>query len=992
MKLIRSKNKKKLSSDRKKEIKIAPRSQVLPNSKQTLSPTVDLDSHNWKVLIVDDEPEVHEITRIVLKGFTFDGKGLELISAYSGEQAREILQNNPHFAAAMIDVVMETEEAGLDLVRFIREEMGLSHIRLIIRTGQPGKAPERFVIDNYDIDDYKEKTDFTNIRMYTMFRSSIKSYRDILTIEKSRLELEQKALGALKQSKKALKKREVFLNTVLDSLTHPFYVIDAANYEITLANQATSNFYNNTRCRTCHAMTHNRNTPCNTAQQPCPLVEMKKTKKPVIVEHIHYDKENTKQIIEVHGFPVLDEQGDLAQMIEYSFDITEKKELEDQLNEALDFQQRIIKYSPIGILIFKENGDCISLNGSAVSMIGGTPDSVRKLNYHNIETWKQSGLYAMVLNTLKDNVSMKFDFSGETLFGKQVDLECFFIPFGKNQLMLMINDISDRKKMEKELKKEIEFNRALADLSRKIISVQSIEEVSMFVLETAKYFTKSPMGYAGYIDPETDHLVSPTLMVDVWDKCRIQEKSYEFSERCGLWGWVLENKRSLYLNDIQDDPRSNGVPKGHVPIERFISVPALKGEKLLGQISLINSSDNYGDADIDILERIANLYSIAIHQKRMLKTLKQSKDEADAANLSKSEFLSNMSHEIRTPMNSVLGFTQLLKNKISDPKQKSYLNSISSSGESLLNIIDEILDLSKIEAGKLELVTKSMDLHSLFKEIRQIFSIQVSQKKVNLIFDIDPNIIYNLFIDELRLKQILTNLISNALKFTHTGYIKVSAQSSPNRNRSIDLILSVEDTGIGIASEFQTKIFEPFCQKDGQDSKKYGGTGLGLTITRNLVEMMGGTISLVSEINKGSTFTLRLKQIKTGSKLSMGNTPNLVVDDSAPCRLNSSETVISKEILTKLPLIIDSLENALMIEWESITQSHHLPDIERFANFIKQLGEKYQINIIIDYGENLLFHSNNFDIENMQYSLNAYPDLIKQIKELSIGGVPDVRL
>jgi len=320
------------------------------------------------------------------------------------------------------------------------------------------------------------------------------------------------------------------------------------------------------------------------------------------------------------------------------------------------------------------------------------------------------------------------------------------------------------------------------------------------------------------------------------------------------------------------------------------------------------------------------------------------------------------------------------------------LNSISSSGESLLNIIDEILDLSKIEAGKLELVTKSMDLHSLFKEIRQIFSIQVSQKKVNLIFDIDPNIIYNLFIDELRLKQILTNLISNALKFTHTGYIKVSAQSSPNRNRSIDLILSVEDTGIGIASEFQTKIFEPFCQKDGQDSKKYGGTGLGLTITRNLVEMMGGTISLVSEINKGSTFTLRLKQIKTGSKLSMGNTPNLVVDDSAPCRLNSSETVISKEILTKLPLIIDSLENALMIEWESITQSHHLPDIERFANFIKQLGEKYQINIIIDYGENLLLHSNNFDIENMQYTLNAYPDLIKQIKELSIGGVPDVRL
>jgi response regulator RpfG family c-di-GMP phosphodiesterase len=159
---------------------------------QTQNPEVDLNINNWKVLLVDDEPDVHEITRIGLKGFTFDGKKLELISAYSAEQAREILQNDRHFAAALIDVVMETEEAGLDLVRFIREEMGLSHIRLIIRTGQPGMAPEKFVIDNFDIDDYKEKTDLTTLKMYTMFRSSIKSHRDILTIERSRLELEEK--------------------------------------------------------------------------------------------------------------------------------------------------------------------------------------------------------------------------------------------------------------------------------------------------------------------------------------------------------------------------------------------------------------------------------------------------------------------------------------------------------------------------------------------------------------------------------------------------------------------------------------------------------------------------------------------------------------------------------------------------------------------------------------------------------------------------------
>ena len=208
MKLIRSKNKNKFSDEINKEMKIPPRSHDVSDSMQTQSPAVDLDSNNWKVLIVDDEPDVHEITRIGLKRFTFDGKSLELINAYSAEQAREILKNRQHFAAAMIDVVMETEEAGLDLVRFIREEMGLSHIRLIIRTGQPGKAPERFVIDNFDIDDYKEKTDLTTLKMHTMFRSSIKSYRDILTIERSRVELEQKVKERTQELYEANKKLE----------------------------------------------------------------------------------------------------------------------------------------------------------------------------------------------------------------------------------------------------------------------------------------------------------------------------------------------------------------------------------------------------------------------------------------------------------------------------------------------------------------------------------------------------------------------------------------------------------------------------------------------------------------------------------------------------------------------------------------------------------------------------------------------------------------
>lgn len=192
MKLIRTNNK--ASNQKTKNNTADPPFKDLSASIKGEIPVDKLDSSNWKMLIVDDEPDVHDLTRIGLKRFTFDGEDLEIISAYSAEQAREILQSNQTFAIAMIDVVMETEEAGLDLVRFIRQELGLLHIRLIIRTGQPGKAPERYVIDNFDIDDYKEKTDLTNLKMYTTIRNLIKSYRDILTIERNRIDLEQKVI------------------------------------------------------------------------------------------------------------------------------------------------------------------------------------------------------------------------------------------------------------------------------------------------------------------------------------------------------------------------------------------------------------------------------------------------------------------------------------------------------------------------------------------------------------------------------------------------------------------------------------------------------------------------------------------------------------------------------------------------------------------------------------------------------------------------------
>ena len=234
---------------------------------------------------------------------------------------------------------------------------------------------------------------------------------------------------------------------------------------------------------------------------------------------------------------------------------------------------------------------------------------------------------------------------------------------------------------------------------------------------------------------------------------------------------------------------------------------------------------------------------------------------AEAANRSKSTFLANMSHEIRTPMNAILGFTEILQRLVADVQQKSYLNSIQTSGKSLLTLINDILDLSKVEAGKLELEYRPTDSRALFQEMGTIFSQRVSEKNLDFQIDISPDLPPALVLDETRLRQVLINLIGNAVKFTDRGTVKLAASGVQRTSHRADLSFSVEDTGVGIPPDQQGKIFGAFEQREGQSVNEYGGTGLGLAITRRLVEMMGGEISVASQVGKGSVFHVLLRDV-----------------------------------------------------------------------------------------------------------------------------------
>ena len=266
-------------------------------------------------------------------------------------------------------------------------------------------------------------------------------------------------------------------------------------------------------------------------------------------------------------------------------------------------------------------------------------------------------------------------------------------------------------------------------------------------------------------------------------------------------------------------------------------------------------------------------------------------EQARQASEEKSSFLANMSHEIRTPMNAIFGFTQLLSESVTAPVERNWVMSIKKSGQMLLSLINDVLDLSKIEAGKLQLQLHPVDIRELVTEIVDMFRPDAIEKNIRLECEFDVAADDPLLLDSQRVRQVLMNLLSNAIKYTERGGVKVSLAVTPQHDPLLrNLRLTVSDTGVGIDPGQVAKIFEPFHQAESPDGKVRQGTGLGLSICRRLVNAMQGDIQLDSELGKGSTFKVEISQVR--------------VADSLPPKLDAVDARVDFRQIPRLRILI----------------------------------------------------------------------------------------
>lgn len=667
---------------------------------------------------------------------------------------------------------------------------------------------------------------------------------------------------------------------------------------------------------------------------------------------VNYKKNGEKFWVHMDIQPLFNEHGQIEQFMAIESDITERKHIEQALQKSETLFKGIFNSAPDCVIGVDNENRILFANPATELLFGYRKDELLHSQLDKLLPVQNRQHHSQFMRNFAAGATPRLQMTNRQVSALKRDGTEFPIEVSISKVQLeeqiiftaILRDVTQQREHEKRLQDALAETKSVLDASTLVAMIASDPNGMITV------FNSGAEKMLGYQAEEVIGIETPAIL---HLEEEVIERGKELTQQLGVPIEGFETFVALARRGKYEERDWTYVKKSGEHITVSLSITAIRdsSDEITGFLGIAK----------DITENRQTLKRLEFETKRANQLAKQAK----AANVAKSQFLANMSHEIRTPMNGVLGMSQLLKQTELTPKQQDYLDAIQSSGEMLLTVLNDILDFSKIEAGKLTIEETEFDLFKVITQITKLFNGLANNKGLELILKLPVSGPRHFRGDVTRIKQVLTNLISNAIKFTSEGHVLVELSTRPGPSERHTITVQIQDTGIGIPKAKLKDLFQEFTQVDTSTTRKYGGTGLGLSISRKLIELMGGELHADSEEGHGSRFWFDLPLPKASSNALMTRRSNqehrdihdhlkdkriLVVDDNDLNLTIIEEQLIHWQVSTTTCSDPDQLFNDLQPpNFDLIILNDTMPDISsaEIIQHIRALEPSFPILLVL---------------------------------------------